>query len=131
MLVKVIQQHGKQFGKYFIVGSSSTIIDIGGLYVLVEFAHLSVLVAATISFCVAVLNGFIFHSLWTFPSKGGNQKVLFAKFLTVNLAGLALNLMLLYLLHQVLGFWYILAKIITSGAIFIGSFFSHKFWTFR
>jgi putative flippase GtrA len=60
----------QQFFRYCVIGSISTVIDIGGLFLLVEFAHFQVIPAAIVSFSVSVINGFVFNRNWTFNSSG-------------------------------------------------------------
>lgn len=121
----------RQFLRYCVVGSISTVIDIGGLYILVEFAHFQVIPAAIISFSVSVVNGFIFNRKWTFRSLYNAEKSKqFIKFLVVAVCGLILNTLFMYFFVDVIKLWYINAKIITTGLIFFWSFFINKKWTF-
>ncbi len=118
-----------QFIKYCIVGSCSTIIDIGGLYLLVEFGKLPVLPGTVISFCSSVIFGFTVNRIWTFQSKLAKRKQ-FIKFFTVAFFGLIVTTLLMYVFYEKLKIWYILAKTITSALIFVCSFLAHKNWTY-
>lgn len=116
--------------KYAIVGVMGTTIDVGILYLLVEYQHLPVLVAATLSFIVAVINNFFFNKIWTFQDKSKRYLKQYIKFFIIALISLCLsNLILLALIHF-FALWYVAAKLITSACIFIWNFLSHKFWTF-
>jgi len=120
----------KPFIKYAIVGVLGTAIDIGSLYLLVEYAHLQVIPASVISFLLAVINNFILNKIWTFENKSKNYRKLFVKFLIVSTIGLLLTIASMYLFVHLLAIWYILAKAITSVIVLTWNFLGNKFWTF-
>ncbi len=117
--------------KYSLVGATSAIIDIGILALLVEYAHLHLLIAAVLSFCVAVGNGFFWNKKWTFQNTSPRIARQYIKFFLTSLVGLCLNLLFLSLFVYWLRLWYITAKIITSAIVFFWNFTVNKFWTFR
>ena len=92
----------RQFVKFCIVGASSTIIDFTIFNLLVEngiLAQLGLLhrgfspaAALTCSFLVAVSNGFLWNSRWTFRQSRGNAKKQYPKFVATNIVGWVLNL---------------------------------------
>ena len=63
----------RQFVKFCIVGASSTLVDKGTLYALLKWAeanapHVPWWACATLSFCLAVTNGFFWNRRWTFQA---------------------------------------------------------------
>lgn len=125
------KQDLKQFLKFCVVGTVGTAIDFGLLYILVEFSNIWYLLAATISFIVAVINNYIFNKIWTFENKDSNFLKQFVQFLVVSVVGLGLNVLILYILVEFAGIWYILAKVLATGVVLIWNFFANKYWTFR
>ena len=123
-------QNSRFFFRYCLIGAVSTVIDVGGLYVLREYAHFPVVLAAALSFLLAAINGFVFNRIWTFDSRSEQKYRQFFKFLTVATVGLFVNVLLVYLLAEIMMIWYMYAKIITSGLIFSGSYLVNKKWTF-
>lgn len=119
------------FLKYSIVGTIGTVIDLGSLYIFVEYFKFPLLFAVTLSFILAVLNNFILNKIWTFKNKSKNIRKLFIKFLLVSLVGLALTDGLMLLLTNILGLWYMLSKLLTSGVVLTWNFFANKIWTFK
>ncbi len=117
--------------KYMLVGASSAIIDIGFLFVLVEYVRLPLLLAATCAFAVAVGNGFFWNKRWTFQDKSGLILRQSAKFLLTALVGLGITLFLLWVFVYGFGLWYLLAKIIVTVIVFFWNFTLNRFWTFR
>lgn len=121
----------RQFFKYCLVGVSGTAIDLGALYLLVEYAGLPVIPAAILSFLLAVTNNFIFNKTWTFKNKSKNYRKLYIKFLIVATVGLGLTVSFMHLFVNVFEIWYMLAKLMTSAIVLTWNFLGNKLWTFR
>ena len=83
----------RQFVKFIIIGFSSMILDVGISYVLIYYAGWAWPLAKTLSFAIAVTNGFVFNSVWTFRGLGsGPRHHLYMKFVAVNIVGFLLNI---------------------------------------
>lgn len=130
MISKLLHQF-KPFLKYSAVGASGTVIDVGLLYLLVEYSHLDVLVATTISFVAAVINNFTWNKLWTFANRDSNIRKQFIKFLLVSLVGLVLNTFFMFVFVRIFVIWYIIAKLMTSFIVLSWNFLGNKYWAFR
>ncbi len=120
----------KPFIKYATVGIMGTAIDLGSLYLLVEYAHLPVIPASAISFLLAVINNFIINKSWTFQVKSKNYRKLFIKFLIVSIVGFFLTICSMYIFVEIVSIWYIFAKALTSLIVLSWNFLGNKFWTF-
>jgi len=147
----ILQNRGlRQFVKFCIVGFSSTIIDKGLLWlltfkmtVLVSFPLVPWYVWNTLTFCVAVTNGFLLNRHWTFRAQGhSSARQQYSRFFFINAIGLVLTLLItkffLYLftgefLHQenpdkkML----MLASLCPIPFVAIWNFSAAKYWTFR
>lgn len=130
MTLSEIIKKFKPFIKYAIVGVLGTAIDLGALYILVEYARMDVILASVFSFLLAVVNNFIINKAWTFQNKSKNYRKLFIKFLIVSLVGLLLTVSCMHLFVNVANIWYIFAKAITSLIVLSWNFLGNKFWTF-
>jgi len=119
------------FIKYSIVGVLGTAVDIGSLFVFVDYFGLGVILGSSLSFILAVVNNFILNKIWTFENKSKNYRKLFIKFLIVSLVGLILTLLSMQILVFGFGIWYILAKAMTSIIVMAWNFLANKFWTFK
>jgi putative flippase GtrA len=81
-----------RFLKFSVVGMLGTVIDFGGLNLLILVFGFSKILANTCSFSVAVISNFIWNRLWTFPeSKDRPIAPLLFQFVLVNIGGLLLN----------------------------------------
>lgn len=87
----------QQLVKFCIVGATSTVIDKGSLWLLLNrvLPHAPWWVCATLSFCLAVSNGFFWNRHWTFQAHGEGHapaRRQYLKFFATNIVGLTLNL---------------------------------------
>jgi dolichyl-phosphate beta-glucosyltransferase len=118
------------FLRYAVVGVSGTALDVGSLYVFVDLLHIPVLVAAAMSFVLAVINNFILNKYWTFRNNDRNFRKQIIKFFIVSIVGLALTEISMVILVYFLGIWYIASKLITSVIVLTWNFLANKNWTF-
>ncbi len=128
--MKLIRQFWPFF-KYCVVGTLGTAVDVGALYLLVEYARLPLLLATTIAFILAVTHNFLLNKIWTFQNKSQNFRKLYIKFLIISIIGLALTNLFMYLFVILAGIWYIFAKLLTSLIVLTWNFLGNKYWTFK
>jgi putative flippase GtrA len=156
VIQKLIQRRGlRQFVKFCIVGASSTAVDFAIFYLLVEVLHigqyfasreLSLALAVSASFGVAVTNGFLWNSRWTFRQtdpEGTRRR--YIQFVATNLVGLGLNLSIIliiartappalvallspYLHKDPAAF---IGKAVATLIVVFWNFTVNKYWTFR
>ena len=139
----LIQKPGiRQFIKFCIVGATSFTIDFGVSYLLHYYAKFPVYTAKTLSFCVAVTNGFFWNQRWTFRAVGHRKHhEQYAMFLGVNVVGLLLNggiFMCVIKLttgewspHEAPKKWFLLATLAATAVVVFWNFFANKHWTFK
>ncbi|MFC1599715.1 glycosyltransferase [Patescibacteria group bacterium] len=119
------------FLKYCVVGTSGTFVDFASLYVMVEYFGLNVYIGATLAFLLAVVNNFTFNKIWTFKNKDKALRKQFIKFLLVSCVGLCITLSFMFIYVNLIGIWYMLAKILTAPFVLTWNFLANKYWTFR
>ena len=119
------------FVKYCVVGAIGTAVDVGALYALVEYAHWTLFPATTAAFLAAVVNNYTLNKIWTFRHRSSNHRKLFLKFMIVSCTGLGLTNALMFVFVLKLGIWYVSAKVLTSGFVFLWNFLANQYWTFR
>lgn len=103
------------FITYCLVGAVSAAIDFGILIGAVEIMRLPLLLANTLSFSVAAVNGFYWNRRVTF--KNAHPKILrqFFFFVLCALVGVLINNAVLFFMARVIGVWYVLGKAIATG----------------
>ncbi|MGA6948390.1 MAG: GtrA family protein [Solirubrobacterales bacterium] len=115
-----------QFG---LVGASGYIVNLA-VFALVN-GPLSVhyIVAAILAFCVAVMNNFWWNRHWTFDAKHGHAGFQAARFFTVSVLALIVNLIALKLLVGG-GMGELPAQAISVAIAMPFNFIGNKLWTF-
>jgi putative flippase GtrA len=134
--------HARRFVKFCIVGASSTAIQLVVLKLVQRMLGSSepwaVMTASTVGVLLAILNGFWWNRHWTFRQGGtsgmGRQ---FVRFVAVNIVGLTLNTLLMYLFYVRLRLFHgfphpdILSQLLTIACVVSWNFFANTKWTFR
>ncbi|MEB3210768.1 MAG: glycosyltransferase [Leptolyngbyaceae bacterium] len=116
-----------QFG---MVGFSGVFVDMGILYLLHDPSTLGLGLTTSkiIASEIAIINNFIWNDAWTFADVSQQQQEWpkrlkrFAKFNSVCGVGLVINLLLLNLLFNIFGVYYLLANLIAIATV--------TFWNF-
>ena len=122
----------KQFIKFSIVGVANTIVNLVVLYILTEFFGIYYIFSAVFAFLIAVTNSFLINKVWTFNEKLGHKiSSRYPKFIFVSVIALIINLIVLYVLVEFFGIWYILAQIFGISTNLLINFFGNKIWTFQ
>jgi len=127
-----------RFLKFASVGMIGMVVDLTILNVMHKVFGLPLLVANTISFTTAVISNFTWNRLWTFPESRerpiGSQ---LGKFTLVNVIGLAINNMVLWVAFQatqqiIPDPWdYNLAKIVAIGVVLFWNYSVNRAWTYK
>jgi len=161
----LLQRRGlRQFIKFCIVGASSTVISASIFFGLIKILHLDQVVygwlsgwprvqhfvahydlhiqlAALVSFVFGVTNGFIWNSRWTFQQTDPTlRRLRFVKFVLVNIVGLTLNQIILFVVYQTLtagkpeankDLETLISFLVATGTVVFWNFFANKHWTFK
>jgi putative flippase GtrA len=119
-----------QLFKFGVVGATGYIVNLIVFAILVEAIGLHHVLGAVGAFCIAVMNNFLWNRHWTFRATQGHAGFQAARFFTVSLAALGVNLVVLSLLVDVAG-----APEVPSQAFAVAfamplNFIGNKLWTF-
>lgn len=137
----------RQFVKFCLVGATSLFIDKRTLWFLLNegLPRSPWWISATLSFTLAVTNGFVWNRTWTFraDTHAHRRRTQYGMFFATNLVGLALNLALTQLILTLFAdhLPYIggtphasdvlLASILSVPIVVAWNFAASKYWTFR
>lgn len=118
-----------QLVRFAMVGASGYAVNLAVFALLVETAGVHHALAATGAFCVAVANNFYWNRRWTFA---GAAQVRFqaARFFTVSVVALAVNLCVLELLVGAAELSPLLGQAIAVAVATPVNFVGNKLWTF-
>jgi dolichol-phosphate mannosyltransferase len=115
-----------QFG---VVGASGYVVNLAVFAVLVGPVDLHYIPAAVLAFCVAVTNNFWWNRHWTFDARHGHAGFQAARFLTVSVLALGVNLIALELLVRG-GVSDVPAQALAVIIAMPFNFIGNKLWTF-
>jgi dolichol-phosphate mannosyltransferase len=120
----------KRVFKFGIVGISGIIVNLGILFVLVEFFTMNKDLASPIAIEIAILNNFIWNDLWTFGSpesrKVSSRWHRLAAFNLVSVGGAAINYAIFLMLISWFAVYYLAAQLIGILIAFVWNFLINR-----
>ncbi|AZL16396.1 GtrA family protein [Rickettsiales endosymbiont of Stachyamoeba lipophora] len=116
--------------RFIVVGIIVTLIHASILALLVEAAHLAVLPANFIAFCIAFIISFLGHHHWSFKSTAKYRNSL-PRFLACALLGILFNQVIMCISIEILRLNYRIGFIIIICVIPIITFIVNNFWAFK
>jgi putative flippase GtrA len=119
-----------KFIKYAIVGGSTLALDLGLLYIFVEFLKIHYIISATLSLGTATLTNYYLNKAWSFSS---SAKLLgsLSKYLVLFAFNYAVTMLLMYVFVEFFGFHYLTIKIITVLIIVLWNFYAYKRFIYK
>jgi len=119
-----------QLFKFGVVGGTGYVINLAVFAALTGPLDVHHLVAAVCAFGVAVTNNFLWNRHWTFQARGGRAGFQAARFFAVSVGGLGVNLLLLWLLVDVMAAPELPSQAIAVALAMPVNFIGNKLWTF-
>ena len=124
-----------RFVKFCLVGASGTLVNMGLLWLLTEFAGLPYLVSAAVGIETSIISNFTFHDFFTFSDRRSRTvKIFFGRLLKYNLIsliGLAINMGMLWLLTEVVGLYYLLSNVFGIASATVCRYVLNLWWTWK
>lgn len=119
-----------KFLKFCVVGFSGMVVDFGTTWLCKEKFGWNKYLSNSIGFVIAATNNYIWNRLWTFHSTSSQIHIEYGKFLLIAVIGLAINNLVIYLLHGQLKLNFYLSKLIAVGVVTIWNFVMNYLFTF-
>jgi dolichol-phosphate mannosyltransferase len=119
-----------QLCKFGLVGASGYVVNLGVFALLNDDLGVHYALAAVGAFCVAVTSNFFWNRHWTFAAGDGHAGFQAARFLTVSVAALAINLAVLELLVAWASLGELSAQAIAVAVAMPFNFLGNKLWAF-
>lgn len=120
------------FIRYVFSGGTAAAIDVGLLYVLVEFFHVYYISAAIFSMTVSFIARFLLQKYVTFEDKDETHATKqFILYTILYFASLSATTALLYLFVEKWGWWYMPSQIASILLIASGCFFIYRLFIFK
>lgn len=122
----------KQLFRYVISGVTVATFELALLYAFTQFLGVWYLFSAVLAFLFAFCLSFSLQKFWTFQDtkrEGVHKQA--SLYLFVSVCNLCVNVVLLYILVQIFGIWYMFAQVIVDAVIAVSSFLVYKFLIFN
>ncbi len=119
-----------QLLKFSVVGGSGYLVNLAVFAVLADNLGVHHTIAAVGAFCVAVTNNFLWNRYWTFGPGEGRAGFQAARFLTVSVLSLVLNLAVLEAILAGTSIGDLRAQAIAVAVVMPFNFLGNKLWTF-
>lgn len=117
-----------QFTRFLVVGASNTAVSLVAYTVLI-WLDLVYAVAGAIAFTLGAANGYVLNRRWTFSARDTRERR--AKYVVVQLAGLGVTTLLLWLFVSVGDVDRIVAYALTVPIVTVATFVASRGWVFR
>jgi putative flippase GtrA len=124
----------KRFLKFATVGASGVVVNQGLLWFFTEIVGLYYLFSAAIGIEISIITNFILNEKWTFRDRSKGKKGILrrgVKFNAVSVAGLVINISVLFAFTEYLGIHYLTSNLIGICATFLWNYFVNLGWTWK
>ena len=110
-----ISLFAKHAFKYYLVGASGILVNLGILFVLTEFVGLWYLLSSTVAIYASITSNFLLNKAWTFRDTVIKQWsfLMYGKFIGVSLVGMGIQLGFNYMFVEKLSVYYLLAALMS------------------
>ncbi len=115
--------------RYGIVGIIGTLLHLGILALLVECVQADPVWSSVIGFFAALITSYILNFFWVFNSRRSHH-VAVMRYLIVSFTGLALNTLIMYMVVDVLHWWYGWGALGVVMVVPASNFLLNYLWTF-
>ena len=121
----------ERFLKFCLVGGSGVVVDFGITYLAKEFLKLNKYVANSLGFICAATSNYILNRTWTFGSSDPDIAMQYLQFFGFSLVGLAINNLVIYLLHGRVKWNFYVVKLIATCIVTFWNFSMNYIFTFQ
>jgi putative flippase GtrA len=129
LIVRAFTQTGTLL-RYAIGGGLGAITQFSVLTFLIEIHHVNPTAASAAGFILAVIVNYTFQYQITFKADKAHT-VLFRRFTTVALCGLAINTALFWVFNEKMGIYYLIAQVGATGIVFLFNYLMNFYYTFN
>lgn len=120
----------KEFARYFIIGVSGVVLDIGSLYAFKEFLHLHPITAVIINQFFLINYVFFLNKRWAFRAKGVTRQQM-VRFFILSGFNYAFSVAWMWAGNHRLEFNYLLVRLSNIILAVAWNFLLYKYWVYR
>lgn len=123
-----------EFFRYCVVGGTTTLLDLVVYFVLCELLHRDPTLSNVLSIGVSIIYSFFMNKIFVFRTPWNEHRAVFDelwKFVSSRLGTMALEIGLVFVFANLMGYDGFVSKLATQVIIFIANYVLSKFWAFR
>lgn len=120
----------KSIIKFGSVGIINTLIN-WTIFFILNLIGVDYIFANICAYSIATINSYILNSKWVFNYINGSRIKALIKFVLLNLIGVILNTIILYILVDKFNINKMFSLIITTSIVMIINYMTNKFWVFK
>lgn len=121
--------------KFCLVGVLGMAVNLGVLWGLTEYAGIYYLLSAIVAIEISILSNFLCNDLWTFHDRKKHGAYTWSKrlfmFNLISLPAFPMQLVVMGLLKELFGVYYLLGAFIGILVVFIWNFVANSLWTWK
>ncbi len=114
-----------QFFRYLFVGGTAFVVDAGSMW-LFELIGLHYLWAAVPSFLLGLITNYILSKWLVFKDDSINKSLEFVIYGVIGVIGLGLTELIMYLLTDIVGLYFLISKVIAAAIVTFWNYFGKK-----
>ncbi len=120
----------KQFFRYFLVGFSGLFLDMGSLYLLADYWHLTPYLAVMINGVFMINYIFFLNKHWTFKSQGVTHKQI-VRFLILSGVNYLISIGWMFVFNEKMGINHLIARLMNILLSVAWNFVLYKYWVYK
>ncbi len=118
--------------RYLICGFLSSVINIGVLYIFTDIAGIWYLYSSVVAFLASLVVSFVLQKFVVFKDMNKEKiRYQFSRFSVVAILGIITNTILIFILVDFFGVWYVLSQIFAGLFVMFQNFILYKFFIFN
>ena len=119
-----------EFAKYFFVGVSGVVLDIGTLVFFKKYIGLTPVIAVIFNQPLLLFYNFLLNKYWSFKNRSMSHWQV-VRYVSLSVFNYGFSAVAMYGLHDHVGVNYIIARLVTIAMMVLWNFFLYKYWVYR
>lgn len=116
--------------KFCIVGAVNTLITLICFYFFNKILYINYMISTIAGYAIGMLNSYNLNKKWTFHDDDERLFSQFSKFIITNTISLGINILIMYILVDILNFESMLSQIFATGFSTISNYIGSKYLVF-
>ena len=119
--------------KFSVVGVSGVLINMGMLYILTEYFKILYFISSIVAIELSIISNFVLNDIWTWGDRRKKRFLhrILQYHISVGLTAIFANWLILLLLTEVFGVYYLLSNLIGISVGMFSNYILNDVWTFR